>query len=50
MIQRGYVYIHLDLSHWLTQSLYFEVRITSTTNIVKYPIVLCMGKKDTAEI
>ena len=45
MIQRGYVYIHLDLNHSLTQSLYFEVRITLTANIVKYPSVHCMGKK-----
>lgn len=50
MIQRGYVHIHLDLNHSLTQSLYFEVRITLTANIVKYPSVHCMGKRNTAEI
>lgn len=47
MIQRRYVYIHLDLNHSLTQSLYFEVRITLTANIVKYPSVHCMGEKKT---
>lgn len=49
MIQRGYVHIHLDLNHSLTQSLYFEVRITLTANIVKYPSVCALHGKETLQ-